>query len=86
MEKGKLNPYAFGVSLSVLSSLSVFVAILMAQLFLHGKPLVAGIGTIYMTYEPTFMSAIYSGVLALINGFIGGFAFSWVYNKVTDYF
>lgn len=80
----KMNPIAFGLTLGVLSSMAIGGAAMLAYLFFAGVPIVMLIGTIYFSYNPSFLSAIICGGLGFISGLVGGYVFSRVYNFLLD--
>ena len=86
MTKIKFHPVALGLSTGIISGASLFAMGLLAHLFLFGKPLVAAIGTMYVTYDPSFIGAVIGGLVGFINGFIGGYILAWLYNLLLEYF
>lgn len=79
----KLSPVGLGLSLGVLWGLSLFVMGLLAHYYAYGHPFVAGIGTLYLGYEPSLRGSIIGGVIGLIDGFITGFLIAWLYNRFS---
>ena len=86
MTIGKIHPIAFGVIAGILFSVSVFSMGLLAHFFLVDKPIILGVGTLYITYNPSLINAVFCTVIAGINGFIGGYIFSRIYNFLVETF
>ncbi len=80
MTISNLHPVAFGVALGVISGVSIFGMGLLAQMFLHGKPLVAAVGTMYISYNATLINSALGGVVSFVNAFIAGYVAAWIYN------
>lgn len=85
MVKSKIHPIAFGGALGAVSSLSAFGMMLMANIFLQGKPFVAAVGTVYLSYTPSFIACIVGALLGFVNAFIGGFVVAIIYNVLVDF-
>ena len=84
MTISKINPVALGISFGIVSGLTLFGMGLMAQMFLHGKPIVAALGTMYISYNGSMMNSLLGGVIGFVNAFIAGFIAAWVYNFLLD--
>lgn len=85
MEFSKINPLALGISISVLSALASFFMGLAAFIFYAGKPIVAMIGSIYLSYNPSLANAGLGAVIVLMNTFVSSYIAAWVYNFLLDY-
>lgn len=86
MTKTELNPMALGISVGIVSSICILVMGLLAHTFFTGKPLVAGVGAMYMSYNPSVMGAILTSLVGFVNAFIGGYVIAWVYNYLLHKF
>jgi len=84
MAISKLHPVALGISVGIITGVSIFAMGMMAHLFLVGKPVVAAIGTSYLTYNPSPINSALGGVLGFVNAFIGGYLAAWIYNLLID--
>ena len=84
MTISKLHPTALGLSFGVISGLSVFGMGLLAQMFLHGKPLVAAVGTMYVSYNASLINSALGGVVGFVNAFIAGYIVAWIYNFLLN--
>ena len=82
MDKSKIHPIAFGLSLGIVSGLSAFGVGLFMQLFMNGKPIAAVVGQFYLGYNPSYYNSAIGAAIGLVGGFIGGFIFSWLYNSL----
>lgn len=80
MAYSKIHPVSFGVAVGVISGLSTFFMGLMALFLYTGKPLVAMLGTMYVTYNPSLFNSVVGGVAVSVNGFIAAYIISLVYN------
>ena len=84
MTVSKLNPVALGISFGVISGLTIFGMGVMAQMFLHGKPVVAAMGTMYISYNGSMINSLLGGAIGFVNAFIAGYIASWIYNFLID--
>lgn len=82
---GKIQPLSFGVSLGVISGLATFCMGLLAVAFYTGKPFVGMVGSMYVTYNPSFTNCAIGAVVVFINAAIGGYITAWVYNMLLEY-
>ncbi|KTD03453.1 hypothetical protein OQJ19_00520 [Fluoribacter gormanii] len=85
MEFSKINPLALGISISVLSALASFFMGLAAFVFYTGKPFVAMVGSIYLSYTPSLANAGLGAAIVLMNTFVSSYIAAWVYNFLLDY-
>ena len=81
----KIHPIAAGLTLAILSGLSAFFTGLTANMLLNGKPLASMYGTMYITYNPSFLNTALGGLGAFIVGLIGGYVAAWLYNLLSEY-
>ncbi len=86
MEFSKIHPVALGLAVGVVSGLSTFFMGLLALAFYTGKPLVAMVGTMYVTFNPSLFNSVLGALAVFVNAFIGGYIAVWVYNLLIDYF
>jgi hypothetical protein len=84
MAASKLQPLAMGITLGALSALITFSLGMLAHTFLSGITTAIAVGTLYLTYNSSFLGSVVLGGLALITGFIGGYIFASLYNFLTD--
>lgn len=80
----KLNPVAFGITLGGLSGLSIFGIGIVLHTFFPGLPIGGAIGTLYITYNPSFLNSFVCGALGFMGGAISGYIFARLYNILTD--
>ena len=85
MVLSKINPLAWGVSIGVLSGLATLFASLAALVVYAGKPIVAMIGTMYVTYNPSLINTGLGVAIVAFNAFVGCYIAAWVYNFLIDY-
>lgn len=86
MAFSKLHPVALGLSVGVISGLSTLFMGFLAVAFYTGKPLVAMVGTMYVTFNPSFINAALGAVIVFVNGFIGSYIAAWIYNLLIKHF
>ncbi len=86
MAFSKIHPVALGLSIGVISGLSTFFMGLLALAFYTGKPLVAMVGTMYVTFNPSLFNSALGAVVVFVNAFIGGYIAVWIYNLLIQYF
>ena len=84
MRLSKLHPVALGASFGIISGVMVLGMALLAQVFLDGKPIVAALGTMYISYNTSLINSLLVGVYAFANGFVGGYVVAWIYNFLID--
>lgn len=80
MALSRIHPLALGLTLGIISGLSVFIMGVLAYIVLDGKPIVSMLGTMYVTYNPTLINSILGGIIAFVNAFIAGYIAAWIYN------
>lgn len=85
MSISKIHPVALGVSLGIISGVSIFIMGLLAHAFFYGKPLVAAMGTMYISYNPSIINSALGGTLGFVNAFIAGYVAAWLYNLLIDH-
>jgi hypothetical protein len=85
MALSKLDPIALGAAVGILSGAVAWIMGLLAIAFYTGKPIVAMMGTMYFTYNPSFINSALGGGVVLVNSFIGGYITAWLYNFLMDY-
>lgn len=78
----KLQPMALGISFGVLWSASIFL-LGIAAMFGWGDALVVAFASLYIGYKASIVGAVIGAIWAFVDGFIGGVAIAWVYNKVA---
>ena len=84
MTVSKLHPVALGIAFGIISGLTVFGMGLFAQTFLHGQPIVASVGSMYITYNGSLIHSLLGGVVGFVNAFIAGYVAAWIYNLLID--
>lgn len=84
MAISKLHPVAFGASSGLIFGVSVLLLSFFAYYFLNGKPIILELGTMYLAYNSSPINSALCGVVAGLNGFVGGYIFSWIYNLLID--
>ncbi len=78
----KLNPKALGISLGIISALSIFFLGLVASAG-WGQTLVLTMGSFYKGYSPGILGSLAGGIWGFIEGFIVGYVMARIYNKVS---
>jgi hypothetical protein len=78
----KLQPVPLGLAFGILWAASVFILGLTAMGD-WGSGIVAGLGTLYIGYGPSFVGAIIGAVWAFVDGLVGGFILAWLYNLLA---
>ena len=84
MTFGKLHPLALGISIAIIGGIAAFGAALFLDTFLYGKTIILGVGTLYVTYNPTFIGSVFIGAGVAGAGLVGGFIVSVVYNMLLN--
>jgi hypothetical protein len=85
MAYSKLHPIAFGVSIAALSSASTLLVCFFANMLFGGKPLVAMLGSMYISYNPSILNSVLAAILVFVNVLIGGYIAAWIYNFLAEY-
>ncbi|WP_240489555.1 hypothetical protein, partial [Legionella parisiensis] len=85
MEFTKINPLAIAISISILSAIGSFFMGVAAFVLYTGKPIVAMVGSIYLSYNPSMANAGLGAAIVLMNTFIGSYIAAWIYNFLLDY-
>ncbi|MCE0723458.1 MULTISPECIES: hypothetical protein [Legionella] len=85
MEFTKINPLALAISISILSALASFFMGVAAFVFYTGKPIVAMVGSIYLSYNPSMANAGLGAAIVLMNTFVSSYIAAWIYNFLLDY-
>lgn len=78
-ECNKISPLALGLSLGVLSGITVIVVALLS-LLLNGKPVTLTLSGIALEYEFTLLGSFLGGFLTFIHGLIVGALIGGLYN------
>ena len=84
MAISKINPIAMGIAFGALSGVAIFSAGLIIHLFLTDIPIAVGIGSLYITYKPSYLSSFICGSFSFIGTAIGGYILSKLYNILID--
>ncbi|MGQ3891629.1 hypothetical protein [Legionella sp. CNM-4043-24] len=80
MAYSKLHPMALGLTLGAISGFAAFVAGLMAMAVYTGKPAVAMMGEMYVSYNPSFFNSVLGGGIVFVNAYVGAYVTAWIYN------
>jgi hypothetical protein len=83
-EHAKFCPLTFGLSLSVLMGVSMFVLGVIAAVTGYYDGAVRTVSLFYFGYAPTLGGAFAGGLWAFIDFFCAGYAFAWMYNWMTE--
>lgn len=82
----RLNTLAFAFTCSLLWGFGVFLLAWWIMAF-DGRGVDAGIlGHIYRGFAITPMGSVIGLLYALVDGFVGGWLFAWLYNVLNAYF
>ena len=84
MSFSKIHPVALGLSFGVISGISALLMCLAAYSFFNDKPIVAAVGTMYISYNPSLINSALGGVAGFVNAFIAGYVAAWIYNLLLD--
>lgn len=76
----RLHPFALGMSLGVIWSLSTFIMALFVMGFEYGQGFVSGMSNLYIGYEASLLGAFIGMIWGFIDAFVGGFLIAWLYN------
>ncbi|MEW5995621.1 MAG: bacteriophage holin [Candidatus Zixiibacteriota bacterium] len=79
----KLNVKAFALACGLLWGIGLFIATWWIILLDGCSEHVTFIGKVYRGYEFTALGSVFGLIWALIDGFIAGVIFAWVYNKIV---
>jgi hypothetical protein len=85
MTYSKIHPLALAITLATLSGLATTGTSLMFFIFYTGKPFVAMLGSMYVSYNPTLMNCFFAGAMVFINTFVACYIVAWVYNFLLKY-
>jgi len=89
MTANKVDPIATSITLAVFSALSLFVLVIVANIFLEGIPITLTVGTLQIIYNASILNTVVFSLTAfivgLVGGFFGGYIFSRLYNYLTDW-
>ena len=85
MAYSKIHPIALALTTGVLSGSAATFVGLMAYLFYTGKPFVAMMGSMYVSYNPSLMNCALGGLGVGLNVFIATYVVVWIYNFLIDY-
>jgi len=80
MNKCRISPLAFGLSLGVVWGASVFIMGLLAHFYEYGTAFVTAVGVVYMGYEPSIMGSAIGAIFGFIDALVGGALIAWLYN------
>lgn len=77
---GKLCVLSFGFALAIVWALGVLIMGITASWFGYGKWFVESVGYVYVGYKASFIGVIVGIIWALVDAFIAGIIFAWLYN------
>lgn len=84
----KLDVLAFGVTCGLLIGLGAlgagFFSLVLTWAWAKTNVALA-IGDFYIAFKPSAYLSVMSGVFGLLNGFIGGCIFAWIYNVLAKF-
>ena len=81
----KLNVKAFGITCGIFWGISLFVLTWWIILFEGATGEATLIGrSLYFGYSISAMGSIIGLAWALVDGFVGGLIFAWLYNFIVD--
>ena len=83
--KSGLNPKRVGLACGLFWAVTVMFFGLIAM-FGWGIPIQNILSSVYRGYEPSIKGLIIGGLWALVDGFIGGYIFAWIWNWTGDKF
>lgn len=86
MAFSRIHPVAMGLAIGAISGLSTFFMGMLALAFYTGKPLVAMVGTMYVTFNPSMINSALGAVVMFVNAFIGSYIAAWIYNLLIKHF
>lgn len=78
----RLHPFAFGVAAGVTWGLGILFVGLLAWWFGYGLHFQETIASIYIGYDTSLQGVILGTLWALIDGFVAGVIFGYIYNIV----
>lgn len=79
-----LNAKNFGLACGIIWGIAVLFIGLMSAYTNWGLEMQSVIASIYIGYEPTIAGSIIGGAWGFVDGFIGGYIFIWLYNKLNS--
>jgi hypothetical protein len=80
MSQNRINPTALGLSLGILSAISLLSIGLLGYFLLPKEAITASLGTWQIEYKHSFLGICIGTLLAFINCFIAGAVIAWLYN------
>jgi len=82
MEKRMIDPIRVAIALGFTCGLGALFLGAAAYYLGWGTEAVDMIGSVYRGYTPTPGGALIGTGWAFVDGFVGGWLFAWIYNKV----
>ena len=79
----KLNVRAFALTCGLLWGFGLLIVTWWIILIEGSSETVTFIGRVYLGYTFTPLGSLYGFIWALVDGWIGGAIFAWVYNKIV---
>lgn len=76
----QLSVLSFGLAAAVVWGLGVFLVGLMATYMNYGQAFVEVVGSVYPGYKATLCGSAIGGLWAIVDGFVAGAIFAFVYN------
>jgi hypothetical protein len=80
----KLDIRAFGLTCGLLWGIGLFCLTWWIILFDGATGEVTLLGRLYRGYSISPLGSVVGLVWALVDGFVGGLVFAWLYNRFTD--
>jgi len=78
--RSKLDILSFGLALGITWGLGVLILGIHAWLTGLSVDVVNMLGSAYVGYKPTMLGSIIGATWGLVDGFVGGVIFAWIYN------
>lgn len=79
----QLNKKALGLTMGIFIGLSWLIAMLVSLATGYMKEIIIIIGSLHPFFSYSLLGAAWMAVFHLIVGFMGGWIFAWVYNKLS---
>ena len=77
-----LNAKNFGLACGIIWAFAIFDLGIMAH-YGWGAEMQSVVASLYIGYSATFLGSLLGALWAFVDGFVGGYVFVWLYNKLN---
>ena len=79
MKYMKLNIVAMALAIGIPWGVAM-ILIGWSAMYGYANGMVQALQSVYLGFEPTWLGGLVGGIWGLVDGFIGGAVFAWIYN------